>query len=140
MNESICYSMAPDMGLAPGGRMRQQIYDDPYKASDWQVTTSRCFVHLCNSLVWQSITGDTPPHPSRRRKELHRGGTALVRLLRRLAKRRPRNTDPRGAQERCASAIEKGDVALPENESVTPEHVVAIRQGLRREQVREGRF
>ena len=37
-------------------------------------------------------------------------------------------------------AEEKGEVALPENESVTPEHVVKLRAGLRPGQVREGDF
>ena len=34
----------------------------------------------------------------------------------------------------------KGDVPLAENESVTPEHIVKLRGGLRKDQVREGRF
>ena len=44
---------APDMGLAPGGRMRQEIYDDPFSLDDWDhENASRCFVHLTNSMVW----------------------------------------------------------------------------------------
>ncbi len=141
MNESICYSMAPDMGLAPGGRMRQQIYDDPYKASDWQVTTSsRCFVHLCNSLVWQSITGDTPPHPAPTAKSYTEAGLPWFDYYDDSQSAVPGTPTLAGLKSVAQVAIEKGDVALPENESVTPEHVVAIRQGLRREQVREGRF
>ena len=55
---------APDMGLAPGGRMRQEIYEDEYGIDVWDRThSSRCFVHICNSLVWQSITGKQPPYP-----------------------------------------------------------------------------
>jgi len=59
----VCYSCPePDMGLAPGGRMRQEIYDDPYKLSDWEPThRSRCFVHLTNSAMWRDITGEAPP-------------------------------------------------------------------------------
>lgn len=52
---------APDMGLAPGGRMRQEIYDDPYDPREWDSRhASRCFVHLANSLVWRAITGEAP--------------------------------------------------------------------------------
>lgn len=52
------------MGLAPGGRMRQEIYDDPYKLEDWaEGEKRRCFVHLANSIHWQRITGERPPHP-----------------------------------------------------------------------------
>jgi hypothetical protein len=58
---SVC---APDMGLAPGGRMRQEIYSHNFGFDVWDRThSSRCFVHLCNSLVWQSITGQRPPYP-----------------------------------------------------------------------------
>ena len=35
---------------------------------------------------------------------------------------------------------EKGDVPLPENESVTPERVVALRRGLAKHEVRQGEF
>lgn len=50
------------MGLAPGGRMRQQIYGDDYGIGCWDVAhTSRSFVHIANSLVWRSITGIDPP-------------------------------------------------------------------------------
>ena len=32
--------------------------------SDWDLSmTSRCFVHLCNSLGWRRATGSNPPHP-----------------------------------------------------------------------------
>jgi hypothetical protein len=35
---------------------------------------------------------------------------------------------------------EKGDIPLPENESVEPMNVVRLRRGLTKDQVREGRF
>ena len=35
---------------------------------------------------------------------------------------------------------EKGDVPLPENESVDPDNVIQLRKGLQPGQVREGRF
>ncbi len=65
-----CYSMpAPDldsavseMGLAPGGRMIQAIYEDEYGLEAWdQECGSRCFVTLANSAQWMAITGDLPP-------------------------------------------------------------------------------
>jgi len=50
------------MGLAPGGRMRQEIFRDPYSIHDWDTEHgSRCFVHLVNSIGWQQITGQKPP-------------------------------------------------------------------------------
>ena len=53
---------SPAMGLAAGGRMRQQIYHDPYTFGDWDTQHShRCFVHLVNATAWRSLTGETPP-------------------------------------------------------------------------------
>ncbi len=51
-----------DMGLAPGGRMKQEIYDDPYGLDAWdQRHSSRCFVTIANSAVWTAVTGERPP-------------------------------------------------------------------------------
>jgi hypothetical protein len=49
------------MGLAAGGRMRQQIYADPYGIDAWDRTaSSRCFVTLMDAVQWQEITGEPP--------------------------------------------------------------------------------
>ena len=59
-----CYSAAPalEMGLAPGGRMRQEIYDDEYGLDAWdEGRASRCFVTIANSAQWLAITGERPP-------------------------------------------------------------------------------
>jgi hypothetical protein len=49
------------MGLAAGGRMRQQIYADPYGIDAWdQSVSSRCFVTLVDAVQWQEITGEPP--------------------------------------------------------------------------------
>jgi hypothetical protein len=53
---------APAMGLAPGGRMRQHIYEDEHGLDAWdQERGSRCFVAIANSLSWRAITGEAPP-------------------------------------------------------------------------------
>ena len=55
-------SPAIEMGLAPGGRMRQEIYDDPHGLDVWdQEHGSRCFVTMANSAQWMAITGEHPP-------------------------------------------------------------------------------
>ncbi|HNA73273.1 MAG TPA: hypothetical protein PKW73_08040 [Candidatus Obscuribacter sp.] len=54
---------AQSMGLAPGGRMKQEIYKDRFDINDWDTSKcSRCFVHIANSLTWREITGANPPH------------------------------------------------------------------------------
>lgn len=56
------YATSPDMGLGAGGDIKQQIYSDEYGIECWDTTNpQRCFIHLCNSQGWQSITGSAPP-------------------------------------------------------------------------------
>lgn len=52
----------PDMGLAAGGQMSQDIYDDPYGLDAWDLRhSSRVFVSISNSVAWAGITGEAPP-------------------------------------------------------------------------------
>ena len=51
-----------EMGLAPGGEMRQEIYEDPYDFEVWDLRKSqRCFVTIANAEQWMDITGEEPP-------------------------------------------------------------------------------
>ena len=60
---SACSCEPPDMGLSPGGRMKQEIYEDPYNPEEWDLeNSSHCFVHIANSEIWSEITGKKPPH------------------------------------------------------------------------------
>jgi len=131
----------PEMGLAPGGRMRQEIYDDPFDFSDWDTEhPSRCFVHLANSLVWRAITGEAPPTTPLTAREYkthhipwfdyYSEGSSAVEGSNILA----------GLKSVFQMGKEKQDVPLPDNESVTVDEIVEIRKGLKPGQVREGRF
>lgn len=52
----------PDMGLGAGGKMKQEIYEDPYGIDAWDTDNSlRVFVHLANSEQYKNITGHNPP-------------------------------------------------------------------------------
>ena len=131
--------MEADMGLAAGGRMRQEIYADPFDLSDWETTQrSRCFVHLCNSLVWQSITGSPPPHPAPTAAEYTRHGLPWFELYREGAKAVPGSERLAGVKTVAQLSKEKGHAVLPENQSVSPENIEQIRVGLKPGQVREG--
>ena len=62
----VSYAMvaaAPlEMGLAPGGLMRQEIYEDDYGIDAWETEAySRCFVHILNSVAFFHVTGHSPP-------------------------------------------------------------------------------
>ena len=50
------------MGLSAGGKMHQEIYEDPYELSAWdQRTTDRCFITIANANQWMSVTGEELP-------------------------------------------------------------------------------
>ena len=51
-----------EMGLAPGGLMRQEVYEDEYGFDAWDMSVrSRCFVHILNSLQFLAVCGVEPP-------------------------------------------------------------------------------
>jgi hypothetical protein len=136
-----CMSRAMDMGLAPGGRMRQEIYDDPHKLADWDTEhASRCFVHIANSLVWQSITGGLPPSPPPTAKHYTRAGLPWFDYYAEGQTAVDGSEKLAGMKSVKEVGEAKGDVPLPENESVTPENVVTLRAKLAQDQVREGAF
>lgn len=59
---SLAEPCASDMRLALGGRMRQEIYEDPFKLSDWIWTRKVGVLFIWQTqLVWRAITGDAPP-------------------------------------------------------------------------------
>jgi hypothetical protein len=52
----------PDQGLGPGGWIREEIYKDRFRLEEWDLEHSeRCWVHLCNSLMWKVLTDTEPP-------------------------------------------------------------------------------
>ncbi len=129
-----------DMGLGAGGQMEQEIYDDSYGFDDWDLRhSSRCFVHLTNSMVWRAITGGDPPTVPPTSSEYSKAGLPWFDYY----------SDSKAVEgsEKLATVKsvaelgkEKGDVPLPENQSVKVEHVIKLRKGLKEGQVREGRF
>jgi hypothetical protein len=132
---------AADMGLAPGGRMRQEIYKDPFKLSDWDLDhKSRCFVHLANSLVWRAITGEAPPTVPFTATEYTRHGLPWFDYYSDNSTALKGSEKLKGLKSVVEMGKEKKDNPLPENESVTPENIVKLRKSLKKGQVREGRF
>ncbi len=85
--DDVVYNMAPppaEMGLAPGGLMRQELYEDEYGFDAWDTSArSRCFVHILNSVQFLQVAGAEPPQPSPHSGGVHCRRAAVVRLLRR---------------------------------------------------------
>jgi hypothetical protein len=137
---SVCESFM-DMGLAPGGRMRQEIYDDPFGITDWdQKVTSRCFVHIANSLIWRQITGDDPPTVPPTAKEYNQAGLPWFEYYNEIAVSVDGSKKLSKLKNVAKMGKEKGDVPLPENKSLNPKNIVKLHEGLKKDQVREGIF
>ena len=130
-----------EMGLAPGGRMRQEIRTDRRAMEDWdQRHSGRCFVHIANSLVWRQITQGDPPTVPPTAQEYTRAGLPWFELY---GERQPALGGSgilAGLKSVLQLGREKGDVPLPENTSTDPTRIIHLRNGLEENQVREGVF
>jgi hypothetical protein len=130
-----------DMGLAPGGKMRQTIYADPFGLEDWDLDhPGRCFIHLANSLVWQAITGRRPPTKPPTAERYAKAGLPWFDYYDEAGV--PLDGSPALAELQGVAALgrQKGEAPLPENTSVTPGVVVPIHAGWKQGRVREGTF
>ncbi len=136
-----CVAGAPDMGLAPGGRMIQEIFQDPHEFDVWETRhSSRCFVHITSSLAWRAVTGEDPPTTPLTSREYndhgmpwfdyYDGDKTALEGAKKLA----------GVKSVKQMGEEKGEHPLPENETVVPKQVIKLGAGSGRDEVREGRF
>lgn len=141
MSFGIVLRASAAMGLAPGGRMKQEIYSDPFGIDDWDVNhKSRCFVHIANSLVWREITGRHPPTTPPTAKEYAKARLPWFDYYDDQAQALDGAKELAGLKSVADLGQEKGDVPLPENESVTPDTVIRLRGKLKKDEVREGTF
>lgn len=133
-------SAAPDMGLAPGGRMVQEIYEDPFGIDAWETdVSSRCHISIANSLTWAAITGQAPPSEPPSAADYAAAGLPWFDFY------GGDKTALKGAKElgKLKSVKQigdaKGETPLPENESVEPGPVITL-GGTGAAVVREGEF
>lgn len=137
----ITRDAAFDMGLAPGGKMRQEIYDDHRPLSHWDTDHgSRCFVHIANSLAWRAITEEDPPTTPLTAKQYARYRFPWFDYYGGDAKVLGGSSILNGLKSVFQLGQEKGESPLPENESVTPGTVVQVGPKVTPDQVREGPF
>ena len=129
------------MGLAPGGRMRQEIYQDRHDLSDWdQRHAARCFVHLANAIQWRAITGEAPPTEPVSAAAYRRAGIPWFDYY-------AADLEALGGSsilDRLKSVVQLGntkhDDAAPKSDPAVIDRVVHLRRGLARSAVREGAF
>ena len=138
---SLCLKEPGSMGLAPGGRMRQEIYDDPFSIHDWAPELgSRCFIHLVNSATWQAITGQRPPSTPPTAADYTRAGFPWFDYYDAEAKALGGSKILAAVKSVLTKGGEKRAKPLPENESVNVTNLVNLRAGLKTDQVREADF
>ncbi len=117
---------SPDMGLGAGGRMRQQIFEDPHTAEDWDMQqTSRCFVHLCDALLWREITGENPPQTPVTAREYERAGLPWFDFYRDDLAVLEGSKTLAGIKSVNTISKAKGDKALKGNDSVEVTSVIS---------------
>jgi hypothetical protein len=138
----MCLEMAApcqevsEMGLAPGGLMRQHIYEDEYGLDAWdQDHGSRCFVHIVNSVQYQQITGRAPPHKPPSAKDYSAAGLPWFEYYddRKAIEGSP---DLQKLLSVGANWLSKKKGEMPDNEAAVPKVVRTLGVGA----VREGEF
>jgi hypothetical protein len=136
-----CAPSAGAMGLAPGGRMRQDIYEDPFSIHDWDTEHgSRCFIHLVNSGTWQAITGQRPPSAPPTARDYTQAGYPWFDYYDAELKALDGSKTLAAVKSVKEKADEKRATPLPGNETVPVTNIVNLRAGLKTNQVREADF
>jgi hypothetical protein len=126
------------MGLGAGGTMRQEIFADPHDFADWDTTLRpRCFVHLCNSLVWRQITGENPPYPPLTAHEYKAHRVPWFDYYREDLKALEGSAILNGIKSVVNFGKAKGDKPVADNGTVDPERIIQYGNARRPDEVRE---
>ena len=126
-----------EMGLAPGGLMHQEIYEDEYGFSAWETSVrSRCFVHILNSVQFFDVTGAKPPSKPPTAMEYTAAGLPWFDYYGGDLKALEGAQTLAGLDSVAAKKLKKGEGILADNEPVQPKVVKRLGKG----KVREGEF
>ena len=126
-----------EMGLAPGGLMRQEIYEDDYGFEAWETSVrSRCYVHILNSVQFFNVTGAQPPSRPPTAVEYTEAGLPWFDYYGGDLKALEGAQKLAGLDSVAVKKLKKGEGVLADNESVVPKVVKRLGKG----KVREGEF
>jgi hypothetical protein len=128
----LCRTAEPAraMGLAAGGRMRQQIYADPHGLDAWdQSISSRCFVTLVDAVQWREITGEAPPTKAPTAADYTKAGLPWFDYY--AADLETLGGAPALALAKSVAeiALEKGEQVLGPDDEVNPGTIISIGSG-----------
>lgn len=125
------------MGLAPGGRMRPHIEQDPYGLDAWdQRHTSMCFVAIANSAQWMVISGERPPTEPPTAKDYTERGLPWFEYYGSDQTSIPGSDKLEDIASVAQHTQEAGEAPQPHTETIDVPHVIPV-GGARRRQVRE---
>jgi hypothetical protein len=126
-----------DMGLAAGGKMEQQVFKDPFGLDDWSKTVkSRCYVHICNSIGWEHLTGTKPPTIPMTAAHYASKGYPWFKYYEDGASSLTGTDKTKGLKSVAEFQKEKKIPILPENQSVQPGPTVVLKSS--KQAVRDG--
>jgi hypothetical protein len=115
-----------DMGLAPGGLMRQHIYEDAYGIDAWDTShRSRCFVHILNSMQYLEATGRNPPTKAPTAKDYASAGLPWFEYYS-DAPALGGSSALAGLTSVAANWVGKNNVPMPDNDPVGATKTVAL--------------
>lgn len=115
------------MGLAPGGLMRQDIYEDPHGFDAWELSaSSRCFVHILNSFQYLQVTHEEPPTVPPTAEDYTDAGLPWFDYHEAELEALASPTKLSKLKSVAAIKAAEGADGLPDNESVSPTHVVKL--------------
>jgi hypothetical protein len=136
-----CARGASAIGLAPGGRMRQEIYDDPYSIHDWDTEHgSRCFIHLVNSAGWHALTGQRPPSVPPTAQQYAKAGYPWFDYYDAELKALDGSKSLSSLKSVKEKLEAKRAQPLSDNQSVSVANIVNLHAKLKQHQVRESDF
>lgn len=127
----------PEMGFAPGGLMRQEIYEDEHGIDAWDTSLcARCFVHIVNSVQLLHLTGCKPPSLPPTAQDYEKKGLQWFDYYGGDLEALQGSADLAQLDSVASVMLKKGEGFLPNNDPVAP----AVVKKLDRTMVREGVF
>jgi hypothetical protein len=128
------------MGLAPGGLMKQEVFTDRHGIGKWDQTHSaKCFVHLLNSQQFEQVTGRRPPTNALTAESYTRAGLPWYDYYAEGLRSVPGSDNLRKLDSVAALRNKKGEQPLPENAPVAVTNTILLRKKAPNE-VRDGHF
>ncbi len=138
-SKAPCSSKSVEMGLAPGGLMRQQVFEDEYGMDVWDTTDrSRCFLHILNSVQYRLATGAKPPTMPPTAQDYNNAGLPWFDYYDETKAALAGSKTLIGLDSVAAKMFKQGKGCMPNNDSIAPKKIVRLKGWSMK--VREGKF